>query len=75
MMLQGTARLQSEYFLHLLTEAFSLYFSGELGKAPEAVVDSLPAEPMGATAGPSYAEEEEEEDMSAMQARLEALRS
>ncbi|XP_076469465.1 charged multivesicular body protein 3-like [Babylonia areolata] len=51
--------------------------AGELGKAPEAVEDSLPAEPMGATAGPSYLpdEEEEEEDMSAMQARLEALRS
>ena len=52
-----------------------LYFSGELGKAPAAVEDSLPAEPMGATAGPSYAEEEEEEDLTAMQARLEALRS
>ena len=51
-------------------------FLGELGKAPEAVDDSLPAEALGATGGPSYAdEEEEEEDMSAMQARLEALRS
>ena len=51
-----------------------MYFSGELGKAPEAVEDSLPAEPMGATAGPSVAEDEEE-DMTEMQARLEALRS
>ncbi|KAL8586377.1 hypothetical protein ACOMHN_022992 [Nucella lapillus] len=51
--------------------------AGELGKAPEAVEDSLPAESMGATAGPSHLadEEEEEEDMSAMRARLEALRS
>lgn len=49
--------------------------AGELGKAPAAVEDSLPAESVGATAGPSYEEEEEEEDMSVMQARLEALRS
>ncbi|KAK7109624.1 charged multivesicular body protein 3-like [Littorina saxatilis] len=50
--------------------------AGELGKAPAAVEDSLPAEAMGATAGPSHVEEEEEEDdMTAMQARLEALRS
>nr|KAG5693835.1 hypothetical protein BaRGS_004443 [Batillaria attramentaria] len=49
--------------------------AGELGKAPEAVEDSLPAESVGATAGPSYADEEEEGDMSEMQARLEALRS
>ena len=62
--------------MKILTYRLSVEFPGELGKAPAAVEDSLPAEPMGATAGPSYAEdEEEEEDMSAMRARLEALRS
>ena len=50
-------------------------FAGEIGKMPAAVDDSLPAEAMGATAGPSHADDEEEEDMSEMQARLEALRS
>jgi hypothetical protein len=51
--------------------------AGELGKMPAAVEDSLPAE-MGAVAGPSTSvdvEDEEEEDMNAMKARLEALRS
>ncbi|CAH1783778.1 unnamed protein product, partial [Owenia fusiformis] len=44
--------------------------AGELGKAPSAVEDSLPVhEPEGATAAP------EEEDVTEMQARLEALRS
>lgn len=54
--------------------------AGELGKAPAAVEDSLPVpgEAVGATAGPSFEADEdveEEEDMSAMKARLEALRS
>ncbi|KAI0242033.1 Charged multivesicular body protein 3 [Lamellibrachia satsuma] len=46
--------------------------AGHLGKAPAAVEDSLPVlEPEGATASV----EEDEEDVSKMQARLEALRS
>lgn len=44
--------------------------AGKLGEAPAAVRDSLP-EPEGATA----LEPEEEEEVSDMQARLEALRS
>ncbi len=45
--------------------------SGELGKAPAAVQDSLPvAEPEGATAA-----SDDEGEVEEMQARLEALRS
>lgn len=51
---------------------FHIFVVGDLGKAPEAVNDTLPtvSEPEleGATGG-------EEEDVSEMQARLEALRS
>ncbi|XP_064599920.1 charged multivesicular body protein 3-like [Liolophura sinensis] len=46
--------------------------AGELGKAPAAVADSLPTEEQGATAA---VEDEEEEDVEEMKARLEALRS
>ena len=46
-------------------------FLGQLGEAPDAVGDTLPAV-AGATAAP---DEEEEEDVGAMAARLEALRS
>ena len=51
--------------------------AGVLGKAPEAIVESLPAaDSVGTSAGPSRVEAVEvEEDLSAMQARLEALRS
>lgn len=56
--------------------------SGELGKAPAAVDDSLPVtETEGATAGPSRAPaaavalEEDDDDLDDMKARLEALRS
>ena len=47
---------------------------GDIGKAPDAVNDTLPPvgaeeEELGATGG------EEEEDVTEMQARLEALRS
>jgi len=45
---------------------------GQLGEAPDAVGDTLPAV-AGATAAPD--EEEEEEDVGAMAARLDALRS
>lgn len=52
----------------------SICITGELGKAPAAVEDSLPA--IGATAGTSQvAEEDDEEDLESMKARLEALRS
>lgn len=59
---------------------FSSFFfiSGELGKAPEAVEDSLPVpESEGAVAGPSRTAValEDDEDMDDMKARLEALRS
>uniref|UniRef100_A0A8C5M472 Charged multivesicular body protein 3 n=1 Tax=Leptobrachium leishanense TaxID=445787 RepID=A0A8C5M472_9ANUR len=47
--------------------------AGALGKAPSKVTDALPEpEVRGATAA---SDEEEEEDMEAMQSRLEALRS
>ncbi|XP_005093210.1 charged multivesicular body protein 3 [Aplysia californica] len=60
--------------------------AGELGKAPEAVDESLPAtEPEGAKAGPSRSrgaaaavaleDDVDDEDMDDMKARLEALRS
>ena len=45
--------------------------AGQLGEAPDAVGDTLPAV-VGATAAP---EEDEEEDVGAMAARLDALRS
>lgn len=46
---------------------------GALGKAPSKVTDALPEmEPQGATAA---SDEESEEDIEAMQSRLEALRS
>ena len=48
-----------------------LSFPGQLGEAPDAVGDTLPAV-AGATAAP---DSEEEEDVGAMAARLEALRS
>ncbi|XP_075050090.1 charged multivesicular body protein 3 isoform X2 [Mixophyes fleayi] len=49
--------------------------AGALGKAPNKVTDALPEpEPMGATAG-AVSDEEEEEDLEAMQTRLAALRS
>ncbi|CAN9502120.1 unnamed protein product [Ophioblennius macclurei] len=48
--------------------------AGALGKAPSKVTDALPeTEPAGATAAVS--DEESEEDIEAMQTRLEALRS
>ena len=51
------------------------YFAGEIGRAPAAVSDSLPTgELEGATAGPSE-EEEPDNEVEEMQARLEALRS
>lgn len=47
--------------------------AGALGKAPSKVTDALPeTEPIGATAA---SDEESEEDIEAMQSRLEALRS
>uniref|UniRef100_A0A3B5K0Q6 Charged multivesicular body protein 3 n=1 Tax=Takifugu rubripes TaxID=31033 RepID=A0A3B5K0Q6_TAKRU len=47
--------------------------AGALGKAPSKVTDALPEmEPQGATAA---SDEESEEDIEAMQSRLEALRS
>ena len=64
-----------------------MQITGELGKAPEAVDDSLPAlETEGAKAaskaGPSRSgatavalEEDDDEDIDEMKARLEALRS
>ena len=61
------------------TETLYLVFSnlGALGKAPEVVEDSLPV-PAGAAASVSLEdseEEEGEENMEHMRARLEALRS
>uniref|UniRef100_A0A1A8LAD8 Charged multivesicular body protein 3 n=2 Tax=Nothobranchius TaxID=28779 RepID=A0A1A8LAD8_9TELE len=48
--------------------------AGALGKAPSKVTDALPdLQPAGATAASE--DESEEEDMEAMQSRLEALRS
>lgn len=65
-------------FIHIIW----LYHTGELGKAPAAVNDSLPVhEVEGATAGPSRVGTatavavEEEDDLEDMKARLEALRS
>lgn len=46
--------------------------AGQLIGAPSAVSETLPSKPEGATAAVS---DEEEEDVSQMQARLEALRS
>ena len=46
--------------------------SGQLGEAPDAVADTLPT---GATALPDVEAEDEEEDVGAMAARLDALRS
>lgn len=55
----------------MLTVGFAV--SGALGKAPSKVTDALPEmEPPGATAA---SDEESEEDIEAMQSRLEALRS
>lgn len=55
----------------VLTVGFAT--SGALGKAPSKVTDALPEmEPQGATAA---SDEESEEDIEAMQSRLEALRS
>lgn len=50
---------------------FCLAIAGELGKAPEAVTDTLPTleEPEGATAAVSDPEDED------LMAKLEALRS
>lgn len=51
---------------------YNIAFLGKIGEAPDAVKDSLPVrEPEGATAASS----DEEEDVTEMQARLEALRS
>nr|CAG4652204.1 EOG090X0EF4 [Triops cancriformis] len=46
--------------------------AGQLGKAPAAVTDSLPAQPAGAAATEDV---EEADDLTEMQSRLEALRS
>ena len=63
------------YFYLLPDDVISAYlFLGELGKAPAAVVDSLPvSEPEGAAA--RAASDDEDEEVETMQARLEALRS
>jgi charged multivesicular body protein 3 len=48
--------------------------AGQLGQAPAAVTDSLPATGISETAGASAVVEDEEE-FEAMQSRLQALRS
>lgn len=48
--------------------------AGTLGKAPTAVTESLPSEDIE-VAGPSTVVDEEEDDVSKMQERLQALRS
>lgn len=59
----------SVYYVYYIY--YVLFITGDLGKAPAAVNDSLPV-PEGATAAPEVEEAPEEEDM---QARLEALRT
>lgn len=49
-------------------------FPGQLGKAPTAVTESLPSEDIQ-EAGPSSAIVEDEDDVTKMQERLQALRS
>lgn len=54
----------------IITNIYVSYFTGELGKAPSAVADTLPTlEPEGATAMIS---DDEDEDL---KGRLEALKS
>jgi hypothetical protein len=49
-------------------------FAGELGKAPS-VSDSLPVSDRGSREAAAEAEVDSDEDVTGMQARLEALRS